>query len=116
MRRRSDTSLSREDVRHRRSVRVPLVLTSVPVSSPAFVRAVPAVIDVLLLLMAVIWGTNYSIVKHAFREIDPQAFNALRMSIASLIFLTVILVVRARASGAALRTRRRAACSTRPRR
>ena len=47
-------------------------------------------IDVLLLLMAVIWGTNYSIVKHAFREIDPQAFNALRMSIASLIFLTVM--------------------------
>ena len=58
-------------------------------------------IDLLLLLMAVIWGTNYSIVKHAFREIDPQAFNALRMSIASLIFLAVILGVRARASAAA---------------
>ncbi len=38
--------------------------------------AVSPVIDVLLLLMAVFWGTNYSIVKHAFREIDPQAFNA----------------------------------------
>ena len=37
--------------------------------------------------MAVFWGTNYSIVKNVFREIDPQAFNALRMSIASLIFL-----------------------------
>ena len=36
-------------------------------------------IDALLLLMALIWGTNYAIVKHAFRFIDPQAFNAVRM-------------------------------------
>jgi drug/metabolite transporter (DMT)-like permease len=48
-------------------------------------------IDLLLLLMAVIWGTNYSIIKSAFRELDPQAFNALRMTIASLIFLAIIL-------------------------
>ena len=48
--------------------------------------------------MAVFWGTNYSIVKHAFREIDPQAFNALRMSTASLVFLAVILGARVRAS------------------
>src|SRR5436190_21223484 len=46
--------------------------------------------------MAVFWGTNYSIVKHAFREIDPQAFNALRLSCASLIFLTVMVAVRLR--------------------
>jgi drug/metabolite transporter (DMT)-like permease len=56
------------------------------------------VIDLLLLLMAVFWGTNYSIIKHAFREIDPQAFNALRMSFASLVFLGVIIGVRVRAS------------------
>ena len=53
-------------------------------------------IDLLLLLMAVFWGTNYSIVKHAFREIDPQAFNALRLSCASLIFLSVMVAVRLR--------------------
>jgi len=50
--------------------------------------------------MAVFWGTNYSIVKHAFREIDPQAFNALRLSCASLIFLAVMIGVRLRASAA----------------
>ena len=44
-------------------------------------------IDLLLLLMAVIWGTNYSIVKFAFQELDPQAFNAARMAIASAVFL-----------------------------
>ena len=44
--------------------------------------------------MTVIWGTNYSIVKRAFAEIDPQAFNALRMVIASLVFLVIILCIR----------------------
>jgi drug/metabolite transporter (DMT)-like permease len=55
------------------------------------------VIDLLLLLMAVFWGTNYAIVKAAFREIEPQAFNALRMSVASLIFLAALAAVRLRA-------------------
>jgi len=54
------------------------------------------VIDFLLLLMSLIWGTNYSIVKSAFREIDPQAFNAARMVIASTAFLAVILVLQFR--------------------
>jgi drug/metabolite transporter (DMT)-like permease len=50
--------------------------------------------------MAVIWGTNYSIVKHAFREIDAQAFNAMRMMIASSIFLLLLFGIR-RTRGAA---------------
>ncbi len=49
-----------------------------------------APIDVLLLLMTLIWGTNYAIVKRAFAEIDPQAFNALRMIVASSAFAVVI--------------------------
>lgn len=40
--------------------------------------------------MAIIWGTNYSIVKFAFLEVEPQAFNALRMTIASAVFLWII--------------------------
>ena len=50
--------------------------------------------DLLLLLMAIIWGTNYSIVKFAFHEVDPQAFNAARMSIASAVFLAIIVCLR----------------------
>ena len=50
--------------------------------------------DALLLVMTLIWGTNYSIVKHAFREIDPQAFNAARMVIGSSVFVAIILTVR----------------------
>jgi drug/metabolite transporter (DMT)-like permease len=44
--------------------------------------------------MTIIWGTNYSIVKAAFREIDPQAFNAVRMAIASAVFLAIIVGIR----------------------
>jgi drug/metabolite transporter (DMT)-like permease len=55
-------------------------------------------IDLLLLLMAIIWGTNYSVVKFAFQELDPQAFNAARMAIASSLFLAIIGVLRFRAA------------------
>ena len=59
-------------------------------------------IDILLLLMVVIWGTNYSIVKAALVEIDAQAFNALRMIIASVVFLVIMVALRLRpARGAA---------------
>lgn len=53
----------------------------------------PAKADVLLLLMTLIWGTNFSVVKPAFREIDPQAFNAVRMILASLVFLAIMKLV-----------------------
>ena len=44
--------------------------------------------------MTIIWGTNYSIVKTAFQQIDPQAFNAVRMIIASMTFLVIIAIAR----------------------
>jgi len=44
--------------------------------------------------MTVIWGTNYSIVKRAFIEIDPQAFNAVRMVLAAMVFLVIIVAIR----------------------
>lgn len=37
--------------------------------------------------MTFIWGTNYPLVKSAFREIDPQAFNALRLVLASCVMV-----------------------------
>jgi drug/metabolite transporter (DMT)-like permease len=53
-----------------------------------------SLIDVLLLLMTIIWGTNFSIVKHAFVQMDPQAFNAVRMLVASAAFLAIIAAAR----------------------
>src|SRR3954466_3881419 len=44
--------------------------------------------------MSVIWGTNYVIVKRAFMEIDPQAFNAIRMIVASTVFVAAMVAIR----------------------
>jgi len=41
--------------------------------------------DLLLLLMAAIWGTNYAVVKQTLREMLPLSFNAVRFSLASIL-------------------------------
>ena len=46
--------------------------------------------DALLLLMVLIWGANYAVIKSALREFPPQAFNALRMAVASAVFAAAI--------------------------
>lgn len=59
-------------------------------------------VDALLLLVCVIWGSNFTVIKTAFREMEPVAFNALRLIIASASFLGVIVFVQRRpASGSA---------------
>ncbi|MCX6545583.1 MAG: DMT family transporter [Acidobacteria bacterium] len=47
--------------------------------------------DGLLLLMVLIWGGNFSLVKAALVEIPPQSFNALRLVVASTLFLAAIV-------------------------
>jgi drug/metabolite transporter (DMT)-like permease len=47
-------------------------------------------LDALLLLTTLIWGSNFTVIKSAFRELDPLAFNALRLALASATFLAVI--------------------------
>jgi drug/metabolite transporter (DMT)-like permease len=44
--------------------------------------------------MSVIWGTNYAIIKSAIQQLDPHAFNAARMAIASGAFLAIIGLLR----------------------
>jgi drug/metabolite transporter (DMT)-like permease len=47
-------------------------------------------LDLWLILMVVIWGANYSVIKRCFEEIPPQAFNALRLILASTVFAAAI--------------------------
>ncbi|HUF48013.1 MAG TPA: DMT family transporter [Vicinamibacterales bacterium] len=47
-------------------------------------------IDALLVVMVLIWGANFSVLKLAFAEMPPQSFNSLRILIASAVFLAVI--------------------------
>lgn len=47
-------------------------------------------VDALLVLMVLIWGANFSVMKIAFEEVPPQPFNALRLILASAVFLAAI--------------------------
>jgi len=47
-------------------------------------------LDALLLVMTVIWGGNYSLIKSALAEVPPLAFNGVRLTLASLLFLAAI--------------------------
>ena len=51
-------------------------------------------LDFLLLLMVLIWGANFSIVKVALRDFPELAFNAMRMVVGSLVFLAAIRFAR----------------------
>lgn len=47
-------------------------------------------VDLYLLLTAIIWGSNYSVIKFVLQEVPPRAFNGLRLLVASAVFLLVI--------------------------
>jgi drug/metabolite transporter (DMT)-like permease len=53
-------------------------------------------VDGLLVLMVLIWGANFSVMKLAFEEVPPQPFNALRLMLASGVFLAAIQWARRR--------------------
>jgi drug/metabolite transporter (DMT)-like permease len=59
-------------------------------SRPAF-----GATDVGLLLMAVIWGVNYSVVKAGLRTLEPFAFNGLRVALAAVILAVLSFFLRA---------------------
>jgi O-acetylserine/cysteine efflux transporter len=44
----------------------------------------------LLVLIAAIWGVNYGVIKTVLLELPPQAFNALRMTIASIVYVVLV--------------------------
>jgi len=46
--------------------------------------------EAALSLMVLVWGVNYSVVKHALAQFDPLAFNAIRFCIASLFVFGVL--------------------------
>lgn len=53
-------------------------------------------LDLLLLLMILIWGANFSIVKVALRDFPEVGFNAMRLAVATVVYLGVILATPAR--------------------
>src|SRR5713226_7380139 len=47
--------------------------------------------DLLLLLMTLIWGSNFTAIKYSLEDLLPLSFNALRFTIASSVMLIVAL-------------------------
>lgn len=47
-------------------------------------------VDGILMVMVLIWGVNYSVIKRAFAEIPPQPYNAIRMVIATAVFFAAM--------------------------
>jgi drug/metabolite transporter (DMT)-like permease len=55
--------------------------------------------DLLVLLCTLIWGLNYAVIKIGLREIPHSGFNALRLGLASVLFLAVLAFEPAKRSG-----------------
>ncbi|OFW36632.1 MAG: hypothetical protein A3J29_24030 [Acidobacteria bacterium RIFCSPLOWO2_12_FULL_67_14b] len=53
-------------------------------------------LDAALLLMVLIWGSNFTVVKLALRDFPEVAFNAMRMITSAIVFLGVIAYSRGR--------------------
>ena len=49
-------------------------------------------LDILLLLMVLVWGTNFSAIKYALRDFPEISFNAMRLLLASVVYLVAIAV------------------------
>lgn len=47
-------------------------------------------VDLLMLLMALIWGVNFTVIKIALREFHPLSFNAIRFFLASSLLTLVV--------------------------
>jgi drug/metabolite transporter (DMT)-like permease len=61
--------------------------------------------ELLLVVMAIIWGVNFSVVKYGTQVMEPLAYNALRMTLACVILLAVAHVRPGRALARADRWR-----------
>lgn len=61
--------------------------------------------DLYLLLTALVWGSNYSVIKFVMQEMPSRSFNALRLAVASVAFLLMIGLTRRRESLARLTSR-----------
>src|SRR5688572_3279471 len=57
--------------------------------APHAPHTTPPTTGLLLVVMAIIWGVNFSVVKYGTQVMEPLAYNALRMALACVILLAV---------------------------
>ncbi|MGZ4733040.1 MAG: DMT family transporter [Terriglobales bacterium] len=59
---------------------------------------------ILLVLITLIWGSNFVVIKNALAEVSPLFFNALRMSLAAVVLAAVFYRELGRFTAASLRS------------
>src|SRR5690349_18209381 len=50
--------------------------------------------DLSLVMMALIWGVNFSVVKYGTSLVDPRAYNAMRVGLAAATLVIIVAVGR----------------------
>src|SRR6266566_5788053 len=48
--------------------------------------------DLSLVLMTLIWGVNFSVVKYGTRLVDPLAYNGIRVALAAVSLVLIVVV------------------------
>lgn len=68
----------------------PRLLFGVPAARPAPARRPGLAADLGMLLVACIWGVNFSVTKGAFASFPPLAFTGIRFGLASLLLVPLV--------------------------
>lgn len=66
-------------------------MAKMPETSPREMRAGFGATDLLLVLMTIIWGSNFTAIKYSLEDLLPLSFNALRFTLASTVMLVIAL-------------------------
>jgi drug/metabolite transporter (DMT)-like permease len=53
------------------------------------------VTEILLLVMALVWGLNFAVLKYGTQVLEPLAFNGVRLAVGSVAMLTIVSARRA---------------------
>jgi len=63
-----------------------------PAAAPTSEREVPgaSMTDLLLVIMCLIWGVNYSVVKFGTGQVEPLTYNGVRVTLAAVTLLLVV--------------------------
>ncbi|HSB10888.1 MAG TPA: DMT family transporter [Blastocatellia bacterium] len=66
-------------------------MAKMPETAPREMRAGFGATDLLLVLMTIIWGSNFTAIKYSIEDLLPLSFNALRFTLASTVMLVIAL-------------------------
>jgi drug/metabolite transporter (DMT)-like permease len=70
-----------------------MTATAAPASTSAATRRTVLLTELGLLLMALIWGLNFAVLKYGTNVLEPIAYNAIRMSVGTVVLLTLAMTL-----------------------